>query len=341
MTKAFKWCGWNTLEPVDKIINKKMDITSPAMQEELLLQAGHVDFWWYGIPCDTLSNARGKPIPHHPHPPQRLRSKQELRGLPTLWPQEMARVDEANALIDFTAWHAAKVTDEGHQGCMENPANSLLWAWQEIQGLGDRGWSRIEYHACAWGGARRKAQALLSSMNELSAIAQGKCHHTHAPWEWDPYQKNGCWVYPSKEESDYPADFCLAVACAASFWALRNGFRMNLPASLPAVCTGDKEAQLEQDTRIERTWRFALKASKAGLDPRKYQEDLPYRLSMAEFKMLRPEKAVLIGDCAAGIQLTRSEWVHSSPPVRPAEAEAASIAHLHWLHMAGIPYTKA
>ena len=105
-----------------------------------------------------------------------------------------------------------------------------------------------------------------------------------------PYQDNGYWVYPSREEADYPADFCLAVACAASFWALRNGFKMNLPASLQAACTGDKAAQLEHDPRIERKMRFALKASKAGLDPRKFQQDLPYRLSIAEFKMLRPKK---------------------------------------------------
>ena len=40
MTRAFKWCGWNTLAPVDKLISKEMDITNPALQEELLLQAG-------------------------------------------------------------------------------------------------------------------------------------------------------------------------------------------------------------------------------------------------------------------------------------------------------------
>ena len=52
--------------------------------------------------------------------------------------------------------------------------------------------------------------------------------------------------------------------------------------------------------------------------------------------MLRPAKALLIGECAAGIKLRQSRWVHECPPARPAQAEAAALQYLELLRSAHI-----
>ena len=59
-----------------------------------------------------------------------------------------------------------------------------------VQGGGFRFY---DYAACAWGGARRKAQRLLSDVEELSCV-ESKCHHVHAKDEWAPQRQPGAGV---------------------------------------------------------------------------------------------------------------------------------------------------
>ena len=96
--------------------------------------------------------------------------------------------------------------------------------------------------------------------------------------------------------------------------------------------------QLQEDPQQQRMWTILLKASALGLDPRHTNEKLPRRISIDMYKQLRPDRSVLIGDCAAGVPLVRSRWCHKYPPKYPSDAEAAALQYLRWLKGSGLMY---
>ena len=82
-----------------------------------------------------------------------------------------------------------QVVDRGGGALRENPRNSLQWHLpQEKAMLASGQWFDTDYHACCFMGARRKAQRLRHNLWELTQGPSLKCHHTHDPAEWEPWE---------------------------------------------------------------------------------------------------------------------------------------------------------
>ena len=105
-----------------------------------------------------------------------------------------------------------------HVHVQENPANSLLWQFSELQlpGLEDLEsnhtpteaaypWHDTQYYSCHWGGVRCKSQKLRSNSEHLTEAfavvsVSGECGHEHSRSEWEPFLQDGKWVYPTRFE---------------------------------------------------------------------------------------------------------------------------------------------
>ena len=81
------------------------------------------------------------------------------------------------------------VTTWGHQqnlACLrENPLRSLHW-WDPVEQYlcQDDDWQDLDYDACVFGGARRKAQKFRRNIPELSSLPAVRCGRIHDPNEW-------------------------------------------------------------------------------------------------------------------------------------------------------------
>ena len=88
LTKAFLWCGWQAVTPIDLEIDVELDVTSPSVlrSRRPLCMCSH-KLPSFQPPCHVLPNlirAREKrpgPLP--------LRSEKFPRGLPTLSPKDL------------------------------------------------------------------------------------------------------------------------------------------------------------------------------------------------------------------------------------------------------------
>ena len=122
LTKAFIWCGWKAVTPIDLEIDPELDVTSPSVQKALLHVLPKVSFIAAAMSCSTKSRAREKPPGPRP-----LRSDRFPRGLPDLHGSELHRVQVDNEASDFALALQQWGADYG-LGCLrENPLNSLHW----------------------------------------------------------------------------------------------------------------------------------------------------------------------------------------------------------------------
>ena len=139
LSKAFLWCQWEIIAPIDIEIDQDLDVSRPAVRRairEVLPSAG-------AMSCATKSRAREK----RPGPPP-LRSEECPRSLVT------------------TCWRCS--TGAQNLACLrENPLRSLHWWGPIAQFVYQEGdW----FDLCVFGGARRKAQKFRHNIPELASL---------------------------------------------------------------------------------------------------------------------------------------------------------------------------
>ena len=116
----------------------------------------------------------------------------------------------------------------------ENPLRSLHW-WDPVEQFvqHDGEWFDLDYDACVFGGARRKAQKFRRNVLELASLPAVTCAHIHDPNEWRSSQVG---QFSTFTEAKYTPSlvFTLAVCCTA--WAARHGYGTGCP---PIATSGD------------------------------------------------------------------------------------------------------
>ena len=163
MTRAFLWCGWSALEPVDWCFDEAMDISKQSMRDRMRRMLPDVHFWWMGIECSTMCKAREIPLPW-PNAPGPLRSHKHPDGLPHLTGKDLHRVRQDNSNADFLSKLAGAANEQGYGACLENPRNAYLWERHHVAELREtHGFTFTDYAACCCEGARHKRQRLCHS----------------------------------------------------------------------------------------------------------------------------------------------------------------------------------
>ena len=127
-TLALRWCGWDTLKPIDIIHGPSHDLSKSLVRETIQSSEATVDAWLAGIDCTTQTKARERPIPGVQNPPTPLRDELHLDGLPELEGEQLRRVQEANIAADWCPDLLDGCdTQYGAAGVVENPGTSWLW----------------------------------------------------------------------------------------------------------------------------------------------------------------------------------------------------------------------
>jgi hypothetical protein len=210
---ALAWCGWK-VTAYD--IEFGADLAS-AEHSEIWKQRDRVLARLWACPCSTFSRAREKRLGYSADGgPPILRSDAHPKGVPGLSPRDQARVDQDTLLACRAAeWAAHSLSTGSTLTIIENPRRSLLWALPEQQSLQEHtAWRTVEYDACCFQGARRKAQALRSNSELLDPLAC-QCSHMHDADEW---RRTG--VFATEEEKEYTAHFAYALAACITAWAV-------------------------------------------------------------------------------------------------------------------------
>ena len=139
LAKAFNWCGWRVVTPVDLERDAEMDISKPEVRQAIAGCLPQTSCIAAAMSCATKSRAREFP-----------------RGLPNLSDQHLLRVTQDN----FSSDYAIALQHWGHQhglACLrENPLRSLHWEDpNEVALHSQGGWFDFDYDACVFLGARR------------------------------------------------------------------------------------------------------------------------------------------------------------------------------------------
>ena len=96
LSKAFLWCQWEIITPIDIEIDQDLDVSRPAVRRAIQAVLPRVATIAGAMSCATKSRAREK----RPGPPP-LRSEEHPRGLPGLDEGQQARVDADNYSSDY------------------------------------------------------------------------------------------------------------------------------------------------------------------------------------------------------------------------------------------------
>ena len=105
------------------------------------------------------------------------------------------------------------ITLQGSWPCLGTLwGSSLFWEIPAIVELLQAvpGYDAI-FHNCVHGGRRNKSTRWWSTHDIFQPLA-AKCPGTHPHASWAPRIMNGRPVYPTKEEAEYPKEFCTRVA---------------------------------------------------------------------------------------------------------------------------------
>ena len=224
----------------------------------------------------------------------------------------------------------------------ENPLRSLHWHLpQEVAMMASGSWWETDYAACCWAGARCKQQRLRRNVEEIAKWPPIQCHHIHDPHEWSPWEHEGQRTYPSKEEAEYTAPLCFAIAVACSWWAVRTGRAvLHVPRGPSFETVGRRDTWLTLDSRALRSWAMTPLAISLGLEPLDAAEKsrLPQRNRVSECLQsdgTLPEHHIYVGQGSHKHRLTTTKW--KSPWVA-----GHSCTHDEWLplyvaHICGGP----
>ena len=222
---ALLMIGWQ-VSVLEWEINQEDDIRKPEVRQKYEDMRPSLDAAMIAFPCESLTRARERPIPGHPNPPRPLRNARCVRGLPGLSDRNQAMVDSGNACADWGIQYAIDLDEQGATVLFENPKNSWLRKFQQMQACLSRpGWEESEYPACAYFSARCKWQWAAGNSSAVKRIQVDGCHHLHDENEWTPYFDSAAkvWVYPSKEEAEYTPSLAYTFAIVLTIGAVHRG----------------------------------------------------------------------------------------------------------------------
>ncbi len=294
--------------------------------------------------CSTKSRAReiprqfsdGRPAPRP------LRTEAHPEGLPGLSQREQERVTVDNKACSFILSEIESLESRGGISVRENPLRSLHWHLpKEVAMMASGSWWDTDYAACCWAGARCKQQLLRHNVEEIAKWPPIQCHHIHDPHEWSPWELDGRRIYPSKEEAEYTAPLCFAIAVACSWWTVRTGRAvLHVPRAPPFETVGRRDTWLTLDSRALRSWAMSPLAISLGLEPLDASEKnrLPKRARVSECLQpdgTLPEHHIYVGQGSHKHRLTTTKW-------KPPWVAGHSCTHDEWLplyvaHICGGP----
>lgn len=221
---------------------------------------------------------------------------------------------DARSCADVLCKAAREAQAAGSINVIENPANSYMLILPSVlQFAAEPGWSFTAYFACCWGGRRREAPKLISSIPGLDFL-EVLCSHIHKHDEWRPKQVEDEWVCPTKGEAEYTAQFACTVACAASAHvALTKQYHLRRRAPPEASPHGDRSTWITMPPERFRTLAMEVLGTRLGLRPPENGMVTPGHISIDEVDVF-PEAYVYIGQGHAkwGSQPTR--WAMMSSP---------------------------
>ena len=332
LAKAFNWCGWRVVTPVDLERDAELDVSKPEVRQAIAGCLPQTCCIASAMSCATKSRAREK----QPGPPP-LRSVESPRGLTGLTGQDLQRVTQDN----FSSDYAIALQHWGHQcglACMrENPLRSLHWHDpNEVLLHSQGGWMDFDYDACVFLGARKKAQRLRRNIIEFQSLPHMRCGHVHSTEEWT---RSGT-RYPTFEEAEYTPSLVYTIAVVCTAWSVRNGYKIQPIPRLPPVCqSGDLRPLLDFEAAELRSHMTDIMGLHLGLKPPGYHGvSLASRVSApsiyAEAKSL-PSDTIYIGqghfshrwkpgkwsspfqagrDCAGAVHVIKyAQWIANQP----------------------------
>ena len=93
--------------------------------------------------------------------------------------RDQSRIVQANTAVGNVCKVIQQGTAKGAECMMENPRRSLFWMLPDVIATTPGPlWQDVDYDSCCWGGARKKAQTLRTTMAEAHFI-QATCAHIH------------------------------------------------------------------------------------------------------------------------------------------------------------------
>ncbi len=258
---ALAWCGWQ-VSAYD--IEFGADLSS-EVHDRVWKQRDSVLVRLWACPCSTFSRAREKSLGYSADGgPPILRSDSHPKGVPGLSPRDQARVDKDTLLAVRAAdWAKHSLATGGTLTIIENPRNSLLWALPEHQSLQEQAdWRSVDYDACCFQGARRKAQTLRSNSDLLDQLAC-HCSHIHDADEW---RRRG--DFATAEEKEYTAHFAYALAACITAWAVqRGGLPLAIPRLMPPSPSGSRQGWADMEFQSTREWAMIAEGVRLCLEP--------------------------------------------------------------------------
>ena len=206
-------------------------------------------------------------------------------------------------------------------------------------------WQDTTYAACAFSGARSKQQRLRHNVDEISQWPLAECHHIHDPAEWTPVLRDGERLYPSKEEAEYTAELCFAIAVSVSWWATRLGLaKLHVPRSPAPQCYGHRTHWLTIDPRALREWAMTPVALTLGLRPLHPLEAARVPLRVHIHDVLPPDSlpddCIYVGQGHQSHRIPTTKWkcpVQPGVNVTPDEWLPTLVSHVQENLMTALP----
>ena len=233
LTEAKVELPWDILRGTSGADGNEFNVLIPARQEALALKTAVALVQHWAPQCSTFSLLRERPIPGvaKGRVPVPLRSAEHPKGLPELLGDDADQalkknIEDDTTMAVFAATQCALAAATGRCFVLENPSGSHLWELPEVIALmAMDGVRAVLYHACAFGGVRRKAMTLLTNMSEVQdecgmvcgeRRAKEACPYLgvpHLPWA-TVVDLRGTWKSPSKGEAEYQPRLCDALTKA-------------------------------------------------------------------------------------------------------------------------------
>ena len=165
-------------------------------------------------------------------------------------------------------WYAEEV--QGLESSLSRQPG-LCMGFGEIRAAGGAGWGIYSREP--------RPEPTLGSAPRATRARNGcATTHSHDPKEWEPVERAAGRFYPNKEEAEYTAPLCFALAVRTGRAVLR------VSRMLTVECVGRREDWLQLDPRAMREWAMAPVALSLDLRLRGSQaQGLPVRRRLRQF----------------------------------------------------------
>ena len=260
LAKAFLWCKWLIITPIDLEVDPDFDVSRVDVRNAIHQHLPKVSLISGAMSCATKSRAREKA----PGPPP-LRSEESPRGLDTLTGSDLERVLADNFSSDYLLALQHWARYRGIACLRENPLRSLHWH-DPVEQLvhSSHEWYDMDYDACVFLGARRKGQRIRHSLPELQQLPSLRCGHVHAEDEW----KRTGMEFPTFAEAEYTPSLVFTLAVCATAWAIKQGYAVEAVPRLPPIqLSGDVRPLVQFPPQVLRSELMDVMGFHLGLKP--------------------------------------------------------------------------